>query len=72
MALGIATADLETLAERATWYLETTLILAAAELAEIVELYGLRNWVEQQYKHIKHSRGWSECEVRSDRDMRRN
>jgi SRSO17 transposase len=70
--LVIATPDPATLPEPATWYLETTLPLAAAELAEIVQLYGLRNWVEQQYKHIKHSLGWSQYQVRSDRAMRRH
>ena len=70
--LVIATPDPATLPEAATWYLATTLPLAAADLAEIVRLYGLRNWVEQQYKQIKHSLGWSQYQVRSDRAMRRH
>ena len=43
-----------------------------ADLAEIVRLYGLRNWVEQQYKHVKAALGWSQYQVRSDRAMRRH
>ena len=70
--LVIATADPATLPEAATWYLATTLPLAAAEVTEIVRLYGLRNWVEQQYKQIKHSLGWSQYQVRSDVAIRRH
>lgn len=70
--LVVATADPATLPEAATWYLATTLSVAAADLAEIVRLYGLRNWVEQQYKQIKTSLGWSQYQVRSDRAMRRH
>jgi SRSO17 transposase len=70
--LVIATPDPATLPEPATWYLETTLPLAEADLAEIVRLYGLRNWVEQAYKQVKHSLGWSQYQVRSDRAMRRH
>ncbi len=70
--LVIATPDPATLPEAATWYLETTLPVAEADLAEIVRLYGLRNWVEQAYKQVKHSLGWSQYQVRSDRAMRRH
>jgi SRSO17 transposase len=70
--LVIATVDPATLPEPATWYLEATLPLAAADLAEIVRLYGLRNWIEQQYKQVKHCLGWSQYQVRSDRAMRRH
>jgi SRSO17 transposase len=70
--LVIATADPATLPETATWYLAATLPLAEADVAEIVRLYGLRNWVEQQYKHIKQSLGWSQYQVRADRAMRRH
>jgi SRSO17 transposase len=70
--LVIATVDPATVPEAATWYLETTLPAAEAPLAEVVRLYGLRNWVEQQYKHLKHSLGWSQYQVRSDRAMRRH
>lgn len=70
--LVIATADPATLPEAATWYLATTLSVAVADLAEIVRLYGLRNWVEQQYKQVKTSLGWSQYQVRSDVAMRRH
>jgi len=70
--LVIASADPATLPEPATWYLATTLPLAEADVAAIVRLYGLRNWVEQQYKHIKQSLGWSQYQVRTDVAMRRH
>ena len=70
--LVIATPDPATLPEPATWHLETTLPSERADLAEIVRLYGLRNWVEQQYKQTKQSLGWSQYQVRSDRAMRRH
>jgi SRSO17 transposase len=70
--LVIATPDPATLPEPATWYLETTLPASAADLAEVVRLYGLRNWVEQQYKQVKLSLGWSHYQVRSDRAIRRH
>lgn len=70
--LVIATVDPATLPEAATWYLETTLPLADADLAEVIRLYGLRIWVEQAYKQVKHSLGWSQYQVRSDRAMRRH
>lgn len=46
--------------------------LAAADLAEVVRLYGLRMWVEQSYKQVKHILGWSDYQVRSDHAMRRH
>ena len=70
--LVIATPDPATLPEAATWYLATTLPLAAADVAEVVRLYGLRNWVEQAYKQVKTSLGWSQYQVRSDGAMRRH
>jgi SRSO17 transposase len=70
--LVIATPDPATLPEPATWYLETTLPAGTDDLAEVVRLYGLRNWVEQQYKQVKTSLGWSQYQVRSDRAMRRH
>ncbi len=70
--LVIATTDPATLPETTTWYLATTLPMSAADVGEIVRLYGLRNWVEQQYKHVKASLGWSQYQVRSDRAMRRH
>ena len=38
----------------------------------MVRLYGLRTWVEQQYKQVKGSLGWSQYQVRSDVAMRRH
>ena len=70
--LVIATPDPATLPEAATWYLATTLPRESADLAEVVRLYGLRNWVEQAYKQVKHSLGWSQYQVRSDRAIRRH
>ncbi len=70
--LVVATVDPATLPEPATWYLATTLPVPEADLAEIVRLYGLRNWVEQAYKQVKGSLGWSQYQVRSDVAMRRH
>src|SRR5438270_512341 len=66
-----------------TWYLTTNLPCPAshraadsphvpADLAEIVRLYGLRNWVEQGYKQVKQELGWADFMVRSDRAIRRH
>jgi hypothetical protein len=80
----VATTDPEELPERKTWYLVTNLPHpsfsdrsgesdpAAAELGEVVGLYGLRMWVEQSYKQVKHVLGWSDYQVRSDLAMRRH
>jgi hypothetical protein len=70
--LVVATPDPATLPERATWYLTTTLPRRDAEVAAVVRLYGLRNWVEQEYKQVKHALGWSQYQVRSDRAIRRH
>src|SRR6266508_2773746 len=67
-----------------TWYLVTNLrrpgrqrasasaAFPAADLAEVVRLYSLRNWVEQGYKQVKHELGWADFQVRSDRAIRRH
>jgi hypothetical protein len=81
----VATTDPKELADKATWYLTTNLPhpsdrsekaaqseLEAADLAEIVRLYGLRMWVEQSYKQVKHVLGWSDYQVRSDLAIRRH
>lgn len=81
----VATTDPKELAEKATWYLATNLPhpdyferrkeeskLAAADLAEIVRLYGLRMWVEQSYKQVKHVLGWSDYQLRSELAIRRH
>jgi hypothetical protein len=80
----VATADPRTLPDASTWYLVTNLpvpataratahpALPAAELAEVVRLYGLRQWVEQGYKQVKQELGWADFPVRSDRAIRRH
>ncbi len=79
----VATTDPTTLPEVSTWYLVTNLLappsspenghpLPAADLAEIVRLYALRNWVEQSYKQVKQALGWAQYQVRSDRAIRRH
>jgi SRSO17 transposase len=79
----VATTDPKELPEKATWYLASNLPhpdselateseLAPAPLSEIVRLYGLRMWVEQSYKQVKHMLGWSDYQVRSDIAIRRH
>ena len=84
----VATTDPKELPDKATWYLATNLPhptsserskeesndqkLEAADLSEIMSLYGLRMWVEQSYKQVKHVLGWSDYQVRSDLAMRRH
>ena len=79
----VATTDPLTLPDLTTFYLVTNLPLpatqraqasrlAAADLAEVVRLYGLRMWVEQSYKQVKHTLGWSQYQVRSDQAIRRH
>ncbi len=79
----VVTTDPSTLPELNTWYLITNLPAPAsqraansplfvASLAEIVRLYGLRTWVEQSYKQVKHTLGWAEYQVRSDLAIRRH
>ncbi len=79
----VATTDPKELPDKATWYLATNLPhpgskratdseLEAADLSEIVRLYGLRMWVEQSYKQVKHVLGWSDYQVRSDLAIRRH
>src|SRR6266568_340344 len=81
--LVVATTDPATLPAISTWYLATNLprpgspraadsAHVAAELEEVVRLYGLRNWVEQGYKQVKHELGWADFMVRSDRAIRRH
>jgi DDE superfamily endonuclease len=79
----VATTDPATLPPLTTWYLTTNLPcpgtpsthdapFAPADLAEIVRLYGLRNWVEQGYKQLKQELGWADFMVRSDPAIRRH
>ena len=78
----VATTDPTTLPALSTWYLVTNLPAPnaperetthpTADLAEIVRLYGLRNWVEQSYKQVKQALGWAQYQVRGDRAIRRH
>src|SRR5215207_6303064 len=79
----VVTPEPERLPDLATWYLTTNLPapgserevesdLAPASVAEVVRLYGLRMWVEQSYKQVKHALGWSDYQVRSDIAIRRH
>jgi hypothetical protein len=79
----VATTDPESLPDKSTWYLVSNLPyrdsdlaieneLAASDLSEIVRLYGLRMWVEQSYKQVKHALGWSDYQVRGDVAIRRH
>jgi SRSO17 transposase len=80
--LVVATTDPATLPKLSTWYLLTNLprpggrrraaAFPAADLAEVVRLYSLRNWVEQSYKQVKHELGWADFQVRGDRAIRRH
>jgi SRSO17 transposase len=81
--LVVATTDPATLPKLTTWYLVTNLPhprrhgrarapFAPADLAEVVRLYSLRNWVEQSYKQVKGELGWADFQVRSDRAIRRH
>jgi hypothetical protein len=73
------------LPDLATWYLTTNLPAPgsrserdevgehpAADLEEVARLYGLRMWVEQSYKQVKHVLGFSDYQVRSDLAIRRH
>jgi len=79
----VASTDPETLPDLTTWYLVTNLPAPShlpgtqapfppASLEEVIRLYGLRMWVEQSYKQVKHALGWSQYQVRSDQAIRRH
>ena len=81
--LVVATADPGTLPGKATWYLATNLpqpggpreaasVHPAADLAEIVRIYGIRHWIEQSYRQVKDELGWADFQVRSDTAIRRH
>jgi hypothetical protein len=78
LRLVVATTDPASLPGQSSWYLLTNLPRPAsrsgqqADLAEVVRLYGLRNWVEQGYKQVKGELGWADFQVRSDRAIRRH
>ena len=44
----------------------------AADLAEVVRIYGIRHWIEQGYKQVKDELGWADFQVRSDTAIRRH
>jgi hypothetical protein len=81
--LVVATTDPAELPELTTWYLVTNLPapgssrageseLGAADVAEVSRLYSLRSWIEQSYKQVKNSLGWSHYQVRKDVAIRRH
>lgn len=81
--LVVATTDPATLPPQATWYLATDLPRPggpreadnpepAADLHEVVRIYGIRHWIEQSYKQIKDELGWADFQVRSDTAIRRH
>ncbi|MFL6272193.1 MAG: IS701 family transposase [Actinomycetes bacterium] len=82
LRLVVATTDPATLPKLTTWYLLTNLArpdrrrgrppFPPADLAEVVRLYSLRNWVEHGYKQVKHELGWADFQVRGDRAIRRH
>jgi hypothetical protein len=78
LRLVVASTDPASLPGHSSWYLLTNLPRPAtrraqqADLAEVVRLYGLRNWVEQGYKQVKGELGWADFQVRSDRAIRRH
>ena len=78
LRLVVATTDPGRLPGHSSWYLLTNLPRPGsrraqqADLAEVVRLYGLRNWVEQGYKQVKGELGWADFQVRSDRAIRRH
>jgi hypothetical protein len=73
LRLVVATTDPARLPGHRSWYLLTNLPrprsrrAQQANLAKVVRLYGLRNWVEQGYKQVKGELGWADFQVRSDR-----
>jgi hypothetical protein len=80
----VVTTDPERLPRLGTWYLNTNLPhpdyseretsggLAPASVGEVVRFYGLRMWVEQSYKQVKHALGFSDYQVRSEAAIRRH
>jgi hypothetical protein len=44
----------------------------AADLAEIVRIYGIRHWIGQSCKQVKDELGWADFQVRSDIAIRRH
>ncbi|GGZ41732.1 hypothetical protein GCM10010365_73120 [Streptomyces poonensis] len=70
------------LPEKSTWYLVTDLPRhggprvaesphAPADLAEVVRIHGVRDWIEQSHKQVKDELGWADSQIRTDRAIRR-
>jgi len=83
LRLVAVSTDPATLPVNSSWYLMTNLPapgyrrtkespFEAADLAEVVRLYGLRQWVEQSYRQVKGELGFADFQVRSDRAIRRH
>ncbi len=83
LRLVAVTTDPSTLPTNSSWYLMTNIpapgyrpvqesSFEAAALAEVVRLYGLRQWIEQSYRQLKGELGFADFEVRSDRAIRRH
>lgn len=83
LRLVVLSTDPATLPASSTWYLATNLShpdlpeTAAASFppatyTEIAYLYGLRGWIEQDYRQVKHELGWADFQVRSDQAIRRH
>lgn len=75
----VATTDPKTLPKANTRYLATNIGRRArrgpwppATMAEVVQLYSLRNWIEQDYKQVKHELGWAQFQVRSGTAIQRH
>jgi hypothetical protein len=81
--LVVVSTDPGRLPKHTTWYLVTNRPRpdspqppesgpAPAGLAEVVRCYGLRNWVEQGYKQVKHELGWADFQVRGETAIHRH
>jgi SRSO17 transposase len=81
--LVVVSTDPGRLPKHTTWYLVTNRPrpgspravesgLAPAGLGEVVRCYGLRNWVEQGYKQVKHELGWADFQVRGQTAIHRH
>ncbi|WP_329295475.1 IS701 family transposase [Streptomyces sp. NBC_01455] len=81
--LVVATTNPATLPAQSTWYLATDLPRPggpreadtpepAADLHEVLRIYGIRHWIEQSYKQVKDELGWADFQVRSDTAIRRH
>ena len=80
---AVVSTDPECLPDHSTWFLVSDLpapdsarakesALAPASVEQIVRVYGLRIWVEQSYKQVKHALGWAQYPVRGDVAIRRH